>query len=351
MFRRRRLKLIVCGLVSLSIFFMLTILKMAKRDGSKIHQSPDQRNVITTSVRAPEFQLNLPKKVIHNTEEATKRFHLNITPEWQRKLHRAQIQNRSFYLAVALQVRIYNIDKAKLTLNELKQWIHYVLWAGVEHIFLCDHYKYKNETLRSSLHKYINSKLVTYLPWKIPRNAIKAKVRCYQYIIDNYKSKTQWQMAIDMDEYPYVHGDTREGFLIRFLRTVPKDVTEVSMPNYLMLGQGDRSRDMLIERITRIKSLTRKSNSLDKPIYRPRFVRANLHHNILKRGTVQSEAGMRIKCLHYWGARLQNWGPDINKTLQQTESFLEVRDKLGPIIRDSLLSFGEENAFSNNTGP
>ena len=112
-----------------------------------------------------------------------------------------------------------------------------------------------------------------------------------------------------------------------------------------MLGQGDSFRDMLIERVTRIKCLTKKSNTLDKPIYRPQFVRANIHHNGIKKGRVQEEGGKCIKCLHYWGARLQNWGPDTNKTLRQTENFTEIRDKLGTIVRNSLLAFGEDDAY------
>ena len=107
-------------------------------------------------------------------------------------------------------------------------------------------------------------------------------------------------MAIDMDEYPYVHNDTKEGFLIRFLDKVPSTISEVSMPNFIMLGQGDRTKDLVVERITRIKSKTKKSNNLDKPIYRPQFVRAGLHHNGILKGKVQEESGETIKNLHYW---------------------------------------------------
>ena len=31
-----------------------------------------------------------------------------------------------------------------------------------------------------------------------------AQVACYQHIIDKYKDRTKWQIAIDMDEYPYM---------------------------------------------------------------------------------------------------------------------------------------------------
>ncbi len=78
---------------------------------------------------------------------------ISIVPEWQRKLrlNKTLTVNGTHYLSEALQVRIYSDDKAKWTLTELKQWMHYLFWAGVTHIFLCDHYKYDSERLETNL--------------------------------------------------------------------------------------------------------------------------------------------------------------------------------------------------------
>ncbi len=179
-----------------------------------------------------------------------------------------------------------------------------------------------------------------------------AQVQCYQHILDKYGPITEWQLSIDMDEYPFVHGDTREGFLLRFLATVKENVSEVSLPNFILLGQGDRSKGMVIERITRIKdNQGKKSNNLDKPLYRTKYVSAGIHHMRLLKGRRQEENGMTIKMLHYWGARHQNWGPDTEQTFLETEEFTDARDALAPVLRQSLLAFGEFDAFCNSTGP
>ena len=271
-------------------------------------------------------------------------------PKWQLNLHDS-VKARTYFLTAAFIVRIYENDKAKLTLKELKQWIHYILFAGVEHIYLCDHFMQESEVLKEKLKKYINMDLITYIPWNVGVHTLPKKVSCYQHIIDEYKSNTTWQIFIDMDEYPFIANDVEEGFLQRYLQKFPQNISEISMPNFLMLGQGDRSKNMTIERINRIESLTKKSNNLDKPISRPWNVKAVIHHNKILKGKVYEENGSILKMLHYWGSRLQNWGPDTPEITKKTVPFTEMRDRLAPIVRKSLLSFGELDAFNNSTGP
>ena len=276
-------------------------------------------------------------------------------PRWQQKLSstshpKYNLQDgQKILLAAAFRVRIYKDDKAKWTIRELKQWFHYLFWAGVEHIFLCDHFLDDSEILKDQLLRYIQLNLITYIPWDVGPHTLPNQVQCYKKIIDEYGKLTTWQIAIDMDEFPYVYGDVEEGFLTRYLQKFSDTTTEISMPNFLLLGQGDRSKNMTIERIDRIEPV--KSSNLDKPIYRPLQVIANMHHNFVKSGTVHEEDGNTLKMLHYWGSRLQNWGPDTQDIINRTVPFTEVREKLAPIIRKSLLAFGETDAFSNSTGP
>ena len=148
------------------------------------------------------------------------------------------------------------------------------------------------------------------------------------------------------------HQDTNEGFLVRYLKALPPDISVVSIPNFLMLGQGDRRRDVTIERINRITSLTKRSNILSKVIYKPMNTRGvGVHSATPRHGRVYQEEGRRLKMLHYWGARTQKWGPDTPKVLNMTVEFNHVRNTLAPILRRSLLAFGESDAFSNTTGP
>ena len=292
---------------------------------------------LTQLINVTKFLYNL-----HDSNE-----HL---PNWQQNL-KPNLHDRpqKYQLAEVLQVRIYSEDRAQWSLAELKQWMHYMFWGGVEHIYLCDHYKYEYEMLNRPLQLYIDLGLLTYIPKHLPRKAMSAQVECYQYVINKYKQVTTWQMAVDMDEYPLVVNDTDEGFLVRYVQNQNPDISELSMHNYLMLGQGDRSRDMTIDRINR--RTPKPANNLDKPIYRPENVAAQIHHNLIRAGRVKEINDASIIMLHYWGSRLQNWGPDTESTISSTIEFNVMREIMAPIIRNSLMVFGETNAFNSTSGP
>ncbi len=273
-----------------------------------------------------------------------------IFTQWQKNvLNGRHAKKTRYFLTVALMVRIYEKDKAKWTIKELKQWLHYLFYAGVEHIYMCDHFLHPEEQLESKLHGYISAKLLTYIPWNNEQNSWASQKKCYQTIINHYGNSTVWQIAIDMDEYPHVLTDISEGFLIKYLKTINSSISEVAMANFLMLGQGDRSKNLVIERITRMKP--DKANKLDKPIYRPTKVRANIHHNVVLEGKAIKANPMDIRVLHYWGARLQDWGPDTDKTFWSTIEYNLFATHIGPIVRESLLACNEHDAFSNSTGP
>jgi len=128
------------------------------------------------------------------------------------------------------QVRIYSKDEARWTMKELKQWLHYMLLAGVEHFYICDHYATESERLDGALSRYIDSGLVTYIPWSQQGTAgspLRAQIHCYQRIVTRYRRRHRWQIAVDIDEYPFSPNDTRENFLARYLDQVPDDVSEV----------------------------------------------------------------------------------------------------------------------------
>ena len=131
---------------------------------------------------------------------------------------------------VWLQVRIYSEDEARFTVRELKQWLHYMLLAGVEHFYVCDHYAAESERLDGALSRYIAAGLVTYIPWghrSAGRTPLTAQTRCYRRLVTLYRRRHRWQIAVDVDEYPFSPNDTRENFIARYLDQVPDDVSEV----------------------------------------------------------------------------------------------------------------------------
>jgi hypothetical protein len=287
-------------------------------------------------------------------------------PLWQRKLVAQKRNNSStssvsgdddllgpyYFLTELLQVRIYANDKARWTVAELKQWLHYMFLAGVEHVYVCDHYANVDERLDGPLAGYIAAGLATYLPWGgAGRDPMTAQIRCYQRIVDRFRWRHRWQIAVDMDEYPFAPNDTAENFLVRYLEQVADDVSEVLLPNYLMLGRGDRQNsNTVIQRIVRMTP--EPANDLVKPIYRPERIRgANVHHNHLESGNRLKPRPDEMRMLHYWGGRGQNYGPDTPKILATTVPMTAMRDAWSHQLENSLIVFGERDAFSNETGP
>ena len=59
----------------------------------------------------------------------------------------------------------------------------------------------------------------------------------------------------------------------------------------------------------------------------------------------------KLKMLHYWGARLQDWGPDTPKVIDMTVEFNDIRNTIAKSVRHSLIAFNDTAAFSKETGP
>ena len=225
-----------------------------------------------------------------------------------------------FYLTAVLFVRIYEHDKANLTTRDLLQWIKYYLYIGVDHIYIYDSYVIEKESQKEYLAEYIKSGIVTYLDWheKNPYT-MSIQVQAYQNAIDKYKDDTVWQMAFDIDEYPYSPVDKDPGFLPRFLsefKQQHKELSEITLSNYLVLGKRDLSKSWFIEQIFR--ETNKEANKLVKPIYIPKHVKAQLHHNNRILGSSKNAPANKIRFKHYWGGRLQNWGPDTQEVLEMT---------------------------------
>lgn len=262
---------------------------------------------------------------------------------------------KRFYLSTVIMVRIYSHDLAKWTIKELKQWLYYLFYAGVEHVYLCDHFVYHRERLKSSLLRYEEKGLLTYIdwPWNASQNSgkiMRHQVNCYSHVIHKYGRESEWQLSIDMDEYPFCLKDMDRSFLSRYLANQPATVSQILMPNFLMLGQGNRLKTMTIERITRITKEV--ANALTKPVYKTgAILRTSIHKHSIKSGLTVHASPEQLRMLHYWGARLQKWGPDTNKTFEITNEYVFVRDHIASSIRNDLLLNGEIDAFSNSTGP
>lgn len=214
-------------------------------------------------------------------------------------------------LCCVVVVRIYEEDKAHLSVSHLREWLRYLSYAGVQRTYVYDAYENKLECLKEEL-RYLP--YVTYIDWShtTPYTMSGTHVAAYQDAIDNFKHECDWQTAIDIDEYPVAPRDEQPGFLIRYLANISPDVSEVSMANYLMLGPDSKDETRwLAERFTR--KTKDPGNELVKPFYRPtKVTEAVFHHNRFTGiGITAREDELRLS--HYWGARAD----DFSKTMSQ----------------------------------
>ncbi|GMI03241.1 hypothetical protein TrRE_jg12140 [Triparma retinervis] len=222
-------------------------------------------------------------------------------------------------------VRIYPDDKPKWTTTELEQWIRYMQYAGVGHIYLYDNYKVPSERLEPWITQTFRTDEVSYHDWGAyqPYTIQGTQVRAYQHALDQYGLKSTYQIPWDMDEYPFVSLDTERGFLQRTIAKLEMaypNVGEFSCKNFLYLGPNNHQQHTT-PTIARWKRRTPEpANGLDKPIYRTdRISRCQVHHNSLKAGWRSMDVDPSIlRMNHYWGARIQNWGDDTPESLAKT---------------------------------
>ena len=291
-------------------------------------------------------------------------------PNWQGSLPlRRNSADRLYYLTAVVRVRLYKEDKARWTLAEFKQWMHYQFWAGAEHIYICNHFLNESESLIKPLEKYVKLGLVTVFPWNHIR-AIRGsntyandnannQISCYRHVLDKYRNQSIWQYNFDMDENPYCPKDHSEEFLVRFLKELSQSesskpqserTVDIRVQNFILHGQGDRKRDTMYDRINRITPHIANGNW--KTVYQPKFVDDIGMHGVQKsNGKMWIAEPAKLKMLHYWGARVQEWGPDTPALYDYTVKFNDVRNSIAISLRNSLLALNETDAFSCRTGP
>ena len=252
---------------------------------------------------------------------------------------RAGNKTSRYFLTAVLLVRIYKQDLPQLSTREMMQWLIYLRYAGVEHVYIYDAYHKTEESQRNALDFLTEDGYVTYTDWSSyanPYGIQKTQVSAYQHCINRWGKDSVWQTAIDIDEYPFSPKDTKPGFLRRFIKTFSRKyrkVSEISMENFLFLGKplNDSQHPYLIDRI--VRRTHRPANNLVKPIYQPSKIRAaSVHHNVVGEGQVLKAPTNQLRMNHYWGARLQNWGENTPEIISMTRPDESIREILKTII-------------------
>jgi len=181
-----------------------------------------------------------------------------------RREPRAASVKRQF-LTVVLIFRSYAKDPAKLTSRELRQWIQYMFYAGVDHIFVYHCYHPREEEgeekteLKELLSPWIRGGYVSYYDWSKTwqRPFLDGQqVPAYQHCIDKFRIQMEWQVAVDIDEYPFSEQDLEPDFLRRQVSSVASSqphVAEILNTGFalrLKIHNKDHVLGLLLKRIS-----------------------------------------------------------------------------------------------------
>jgi hypothetical protein len=88
---------------------------------------------------------------------------VDVCQAWKAMAHPAAGKRR--YLTVLLLIRIYAADKARLTAYELYQWLAYLSYAGVDHVYVYDAYERPEEGLSGVVQPWVDEGFATYVDW------------------------------------------------------------------------------------------------------------------------------------------------------------------------------------------
>lgn len=266
----------------------------------------------------------------------------NLSPPYNMSL--------KYNLTAVLLVRVYRDDRAGLTGREMLQWLFYLRYAGFDHVFIYDAYVAKSESQYDVLNPLIQSGYVTYIDWSVhnPYTIEGTQIAAYQHCVNKYGKTVRWQMAIDIDEYPFSPIDVEQNFMQRFLKkyTIENpDISQITLANYLFLGKplDHQTNPLLIDRIRR--RTRKRANDLGKSLYKSSHIQsAQVHHNDMRKGRSVDCDPRMLHLNHYWGARLQDWGEDTPKVLKMTEPDFSMKPIIDEINRCSKC-LGEDSLY------
>eukprot|EP00039_Didymoeca_costata_P003341 m.67004 g.67004 ORF g.67004 m.67004 type:complete len:477 (+) comp11851_c0_seq1:361-1791(+) len=235
------------------------------------------------------------------------------------------------YLAAMLFSRIYP-DPAERTFCDLRTWLGYYRYAGVERVYLSDTWIKKEEQYKDHpcLAPAIKSGFVKYIDFhKIAYEFSVSNKRGNDFLgevqtpaFDNSQKfaeseNIEWIICMDMDEFPFIPKDREPGFLARYIWNIQKSEAKNKEPcdrtsmmhikNVLVEGQRDPAFGPLnIQQSTRVALRGEPGNK--KQIVRVKAVKYHqVHTSKTKFGRNFDPAQEDIQMLHVWGGRRYKW--------------------------------------------
>lgn len=237
------------------------------------------------------------------------------------------------FLAAEVHARIYEADLAQLSRRDLAHWLTYYRFAGVERVYLYDTWLQDGERYAEDEHikAGVESGFIVYRDWhKVASQNIGADgkpKRKHIFAVQEpaandaqakARGSARWMTLTDIDEYPFVPRDQRQGFLSRYLLEMEERegaervpacdrTTQVLLPNFVVQGGRDsRLGPMLIQQVSRVRTGT--VNNLVKQIVRVDAAdKHHVHHSSVHFGRTKTSSAADAKMMHFWGGRGLRW--------------------------------------------
>ena len=207
-----------------------------------------------------------------------------------------------------IMYKLWKEDEFGMTHHHLEHWVHYMRHnAGVQHVTGYCNLKDKNEC---SAHESFFDVLKHWPEENYPTAQRTANTDCIQAAA----SARQWLIICDVDEYPFMPGDTAPGFLPRFLKGKEKEASQFLLRTLFFGERGKKvaPNETLYDTYTYRMPTAEDSGGRTKALFRPdlldpSYYQPNIVHAMVMREGERTEVPDPINTLrlnHYWGPRL-----------------------------------------------
>eukprot|EP00897_Mesotaenium_endlicherianum_P006899 jgi/Mesen1/6237/ME000321S05301 len=275
------------------------------------------------------------------------------------ELHSPKYGEQKYYASALIVNRVWKGDQMNITFYEARQWLEYMRYAGVEHVFWYDTAHSPSESQERALRPYIQKGFVTYhhfqkmYPGTATLSFHFAQDKSAAHCINSYGMATRWLLVADVDEYPFAPPDPSPGFLDRYLREYEgafPDATQLLLQ--CMLFQGFPQKELpalLVERYQLREKETRgialggsaKLKAIIKPKYCERVYKNNPHHFEMSTGKTVAQPAGSLRLNHYWGPRATDFKPQPTGELSPPPAAdHRARQLLAPFFGESNMHFG-----------
>lgn len=186
-------------------------------------------------------------------------------------------------LSAVVVLRLFSGDALHFDRTDLKQWMTYMKYAGVDHFYIYDNCLRESECQREYLAQRSD---VTYVQWS-HSDYMSFQTPAYNHHLQTHLPRSKFETLLDIDEFPFMAQDSEPGFLKRHVlrRNDPQLLVRTLFFGGPPSNPHSQSSPWRVARYTHRREHA-EIESRTKPIYQPDLVDSrgstNLHEMRLR---------------------------------------------------------------------